>query len=136
MYLYKFIFISIKKEMIVLLFSSFLGLSQKLIAVLILVRDRVLFGWTMFLAWDLRQESRIVTTMAWGVHNCGHGEDVSISCIPSKNNLILYFCWKHQVQNVCTKNHAMEQHDLVVRFSFWRTISYLSEIEITDIKII
>lgn len=54
----------------------------------------------------------------WGVHNCGHGEDVSISCIPSKNNLILYFCWKHQVQNVCTKNHAMEQHDLVVRFSF------------------
>lgn len=52
--------------MIVLLFSSFLGLSQKLIAVLILVRDRVLFGWTMFLAWDLRQESRIVTTMAGG----------------------------------------------------------------------
>lgn len=28
----------------------------------------------------------------WGVHNCGHGEDVSISCIPSKNILLLICC--------------------------------------------
>lgn len=28
----------------------------------------------------------------WGVHNCGHGEDVSISCIPSKNILFLICC--------------------------------------------
>lgn len=23
----------------------------------------------------------------WGTHNCGHGEDISISCIPSKKPL-------------------------------------------------
>lgn len=55
----------------------------------------------------------------WGVHNCGHGEDVSISCIPSKNILLLIcFCWKHQAQKVCAKNHAIEQNDLVWNLLF------------------
>lgn len=38
----------------------------------------------------LGSETRIedCTHGGWGTHNCGHGEDISISCIPSKKSFL------------------------------------------------
>lgn len=33
----------------------------------------------------------------WGSHNCGHGEDLSISCIP-RNELLRFIFWKCELK--------------------------------------
>lgn len=61
---YEYIVINEKKMIIIYSCFNIPGYQQKPIAVLILARGQMLYGWTMLIAMDLRHELRIVPTGA------------------------------------------------------------------------